>query len=50
MKKVNRKSDKINQLKLKTKADLKEGPVPLVMLQLYFLLIDWLSFGEGGFV
>ena len=41
------KSDKINELILKTKANLKERPDnshPWIMV---FLLVDWLSFGEG---
>ena len=44
MQKVNRKPDKINELMLKTKADLKERPE--VILGLFFLLIDWLSYEE----
>ena len=48
-KEVNRKLDKINELILKTKADLKERPDNIiVILGLCFLLIDWLSFGKGG--
>ena len=49
MKKVKGKPDKINELILKTNANLKEGPGKMiVMLGLCFLLIDWLSFEEGG--
>ena len=50
-KEVNRKPDKINELKLKTKADLKERLDNIIVVPgLCFLLIDWLSFGEeGGF-
>ena len=34
---------------LKTKAYLKEGPDNIiVVLGLFLVLIDWLSFGEGG--
>ena len=34
---------------MKTKADLKEGPDNIKAIpRLCFLLIDWLSFGEGG--
>ena len=33
---------------MKRKVDLKEG-LDNVILGLCFLLIDWLSFGEGGF-
>ena len=34
---------------MKTKTDLKEGPDNIIfILGLCFLLIDWLSFGEGG--
>ena len=48
-KEVNRKLDKINELILKTKADLKERPDnTIVILGLCFLLIDWLSFGKAG--
>ena len=42
-KEVNRKLDKINELK--TKADLI---TLIVILGLFFLLIDWPSFREGG--
>ena len=45
MKKVNRKSDKINQLKLKTKADLKEGPGNIshasIIFSFNWLVIIW---------
>ena len=48
-KEVSRKLDKINELILKTKADLKERPDNIIVIYgLCFLLIDWLSFGKGG--
>ena len=41
------KPDKINELILKTKADLKENSDNIIfILGLCFLLINWLSFGE----
>ena len=48
-KKSKEKLDKIIELILKTKADLKEGPDKkiIVILGLWFLLNDWLSFREG---
>ena len=40
--------DKTSDLILKTKADLKEEPDNIIVIYgLCFLLIDWLSFGEG---
>ena len=37
------------KLVLKTKADLKEGPDNIIVVfGLSFLLVDWLSFGEGS--
>ena len=41
---MNGKPDKINELILNRKADLKEGLGNIIGL--FFLLIDWLSFGE----
>ena len=48
-KEANRKPYKINELILKTKADLKERPGSIIVIQgLYFLLIGWLSVGKRG--
>ena len=49
-KEVEGKLGKINELILKTKSDLKEGPnnIIIFIFGLCFLLVDWLSFGEGG--
>ena len=47
-KKSKESQTRLNELILKTKADLKEGPdKTIVILALYFLSTDWLLFGEG---
>ena len=49
-KKVDGKPDNINELILKTKADIKERPdtIEQSSLDYVFISIDWLSFGERG--
>ena len=42
-KKFNGKPDRINELILKTKVDMKERPDNIC-----FVLLNWLSYGDGG--